>query len=234
MSVKGQAWDGGAGVTKEAALTEEGPCGPGGTGPRRPSRTGPGRGMEGEPPWAGARKLGKVLAGSTEAGKGLQGWAGWGWGKLAVQPEEDKHDEEEAGPQLGQGIMVTALGEGDEGQAGPAGHTQHQEACPHTRVHVCVCLRVLAEPVCYSREHTFHPSAALSLCPPLVLGSCSVPSTAPQRRKVSYSPVLGHPPHPTLCPPAHPFPPGPRQPGSTHLTPATSEMGTPCSRDMKL
>lgn len=47
----------------------------------------------------------------------MQGWY------LAVQPQEYEHDEEEAGPQLGQGHHGHGLGEGDEGQAGPCGDT---------------------------------------------------------------------------------------------------------------
>lgn len=65
------------------------------------------------------------------------GSAGWGGGgaNLAVQPEEDEHDEEEAGPQLGQGHHGHSLGECDEGQARTC-----QDAAQSGRPGLCLAL----------------------------------------------------------------------------------------------
>lgn len=193
MSAKGQAWGWRRGrVGKEGSPSQKRVPRPG-VPPTPTSRTGPGHGMEGEQPWAGARGLGKVLAGSTEAGKGTAGWGqgGGGGANLAVQPEEDKHDEEEAGPQLGQGHHGHGLGEGDEGQAGAC--RAHTASGGPTRTHVCTCMYAC---VCWLSPSTtlgstlsahppIIPSVRLSLLPPLVLGSCSVPSIAPPMLKVS-------------------------------------------------
>ena len=73
--------------------------------------------MEGERPWAGARELGKVLAGSTEAGKG-QTWLS-SPRKISMMKKRQDHSWD-------RGIMVTALGKAMKARPGPAGHTQHQ------------------------------------------------------------------------------------------------------------
>lgn len=81
---------------------------------------------------------GRALDGSVRLGMHGQGKGSWGdaWERgswpggpwsgegraglthLAVQPEEYEHDEEEAGPQLGQGHHRHRLRERDEGQTG--------------------------------------------------------------------------------------------------------------------
>ena len=94
--------------------------------------------------WAGARELGKVLAGSAEAGKGAAGWGGVGveqtWlsspRKMSMMKKRQDHSWD-------RGIMVTALGKAMKARPGPAGHTQHQGG-PPARACARVCLPACA------------------------------------------------------------------------------------------
>ena len=145
MAAKGQAWGWRWGRTgKGGSPSQKRVPRPGVTPTPPTSRTGPGHGMEGERPWAGARGLGKVLAGSTEAGKGTEGWGGVGVGqtwlssprKISMMKKRQDHSWD-------RGIMVTALGKAMKARPGPAGHTQHQGG-PPARTCARVCLPACA------------------------------------------------------------------------------------------
>lgn len=96
---------------------------------------------------SGERGLGEGNAGAgkraTRSGRGCTGVT-----NLTVQPEEDEHDEEKAGPQLGQGHHSHSLGECDEGQTRTCPHTAQSGECalaalgksPVRRCGVWVCM----------------------------------------------------------------------------------------------
>lgn len=144
MSAKGQAWGWGVGVGDKGGSPSQKRVPRPGVPLPPTSRTGPGHAMEKERPWAGARELGKVLAGSTEAGKGAAGWGGVGveqtWlsspRKMSMMKKRQDHSWD-------RGIMVTALGKAMKARPGPAGHTQHQGG-PPARACARVCLPACA------------------------------------------------------------------------------------------
>lgn len=112
---------------------------------------------------------GATLGWGQEAGespgrehRGWEGAAGLGGGgggaNLAVQPEEGQHDEEEAGPQLGQGHHGHGLGK--TMKPGREACRAHTASGRPVRTRVCTCVSACVcwlSPVCYSREHPFPP-----------------------------------------------------------------------------
>lgn len=158
MSAKGQAWG-----WRERGWTKE-------VAPHRIGSLG-----QGYPPpanlkdrsWTwdgGGATLGWGQGAGESPGREHRGWEG---ANLAVQPEEDKHDEEEAGPQLGQGHHGHGLGEGDEGQARAcrahtaSGRPVHTRMCTH--VSACVCWLSLSTTL--GSTISTHPLASPSALP---------------------------------------------------------------------
>ena len=96
------------------------------------------------------------------------------------------------------GIMLTALGKAMKARPGPAGHTLHQGPAPVCAracapAFMCACVRARLRARAGSRGQADSsaalgstlstrapvlPSVPASLLPPLVLGFCSMPSTA--------------------------------------------------------
>lgn len=167
-----------------------------------------------EQPWAGARKLGKSWQGAQRLGRAA-GLGGVGWGSLAVQPEEDKHEpKKRQDHSWDRGIMVTALGKAMKARPGACRAHTASGGC---RTRVCTCVSACV--------YWLSPSATLGAhFPPDPLRPLPLPSPGfgvllcakhqPPTLKVSYSPVSGTPTPPHPLSPAHPSLPGPRQPGA--------------------
>ena len=158
---------------------------------------------------------------------------GGGGANLAVQPEEDEHDEEEAGPQLGQGHHGHGLGEGDEGQAGACRAHTASGGPARTRVCTCVsaCVRWLSQSTTLGSTLSTRPLASPSSLPGF-WGPALCQSLPPNVESFLVSGFWDSHPHPTLCP-LPILPSSSQTPRQYPPDSATSDMGTPCSRDMK-
>ena len=163
---------------------------------------------QGQAPDAGARagksgrgtaRSGRLWRRTQKLVRGSQGGGGRGRGRTWLSsPRKMSMMKKRQDHSWDRGIMLTALGKAMKARPGPAGHTLHQGPAPVCAracapAFMCACVRARLRARAGSRGQADSsaalgstlstrapvlPSVPASLLPPLVLGFCSMPSTA--------------------------------------------------------